>query len=466
MDCITPFSFCNKAKFDSTGYERIPKLTKLGKVEKIISDTIVDEFNSCDELEKGFFYDEFKLAPVMSSINYIEVNEDMPKFAYAIQRRGLKKKHQYAILELNEILTAALNSCLYSHIIKEFENDFETIYATIKGIAPYMHQFFIVKVLCKETLVKAAKENWNNIIMSTSLVDRESIIDHYKDMSRFYYKVVKNQTNVGSVYKFIDDNKHLMGHMLPFIDIKPKSYDQEILNLVNKHIDKCIEMNDYDIIFKKETISEEYPDKDFQIDVSNAIYLDVTLKLREIREEHSELECLKVCTLRKKKTNTKERFQEIIGSDQEMISHKPGENKDEDIFYYGLPETLNVVCKHVEKSMVKNLVDEDMIDDIDYISNYPFKQDFKKVVFRLYKDHNNTVRMSQLGLQYCCLYIYYSALSTKRSGIGELQYSRMMLEKARTFSKVNVAKLRSKVMNMKHYTRNSDCVSLEITNYF
>nr|ANQ90718.1 p5 protein [Emaravirus cajani] len=469
MESVVPFCIGKKEVIDTSKYEKLKPNKNLGRMERVIYDMIKNEYNSCNAIEKGMFCDDFNLIPINSCIGYMEISDDIPTYIYAIKKGSyFKGEYQYAVLELNDAVSCALNSILYSAVIRDFEGDMNTLYITIKGSLPIKEYFIIVKVENKQTLIQRVKSEWANILSSTSLVGTDSIISHYREMTKFYYRIIKNQDDVGSVYSMINENQHLVNHILPSLTMYLTSYNNVILEHVKNHIKKCYDSNDYNLIFRKDDIecdhlTEPYIDEGLKLEISNAIYNDVTLGLREIKDCEAEANCLKKNLLRSENNKIISNFEAVTSSETEMIKYLPGANEAEDFFQYGLPEHVNIARAHLENSMVKKITDASMIDDVDYISSYPFTTEFKKVVFESYKMKNKTVKMSHLGLHYACLYIYFSIVSTKRAGYERFNYDHKLIERSRKFAKVNIEYLRFRLQTVRTISTSiNNCVTITL----
>ncbi|QOI17319.1 hypothetical protein [Maple mottle-associated virus] len=438
-----------------TNHQKLKSIPSLGFVEKMIYESVKDMFNSCTCNEKEFFYCGNVKIPEGAYIGYIEINDSIPNYMYATYSMLGTQKYKVAVLD--EYTLAAVKSNLYSVVIREYKNDIDMVYNVVKDVPPVRNQFIMVKVNNKDLLIREAEKNWKNMVSSTILSGASSIISHYSEMKSFYYEIIKKEKHTKSVYALIEENQHLMNYVLPTLTVFLKSYNEKVLEYVQEHIKVCNDNNDYNLIFRREQIEwSEGIDTDFQVDVSNAIYEDVTIKLRELEHHRSELDILKDPRLefKNKKIKIKPVKKEIISSEQEMISREtvsylPGEDPLEDMFYYGLPESMKLFTNNINTAMIKNISSEKDVNDIDYIAGFPFKTSFKKTVFNVYKEKNTSIKMSHLTLHYACLYIYISTVSEMRSGRKDLEYTDDKMEKARTFAKINLAELRLRASRMK-----------------
>ncbi|CCW28369.2 p5 [Emaravirus cajani] len=469
MESIVPFCISKKEVINNSNYEKLKPNKNLGRMERIIYDMIKDEYNRCNAVEKGMFCDDFNMIPINSCIGYMEIGDDIPTYVYAIKKGAyFKGEFQYAVIELSDAVSGAINSILYSAVIRDFEGDMDTLYITVKGSLPIKEYFIIVKIENKQTLIQRAKSEWANILSSTSLVGTDSIVSHYREMTRFCYRIIKNQSDVGSVYSMISENQHLVNHVLPSLTMYLTSYNSVILEHVKNHIKRCYESNDYNLIFRKDDIecdhlTEPYIDEGLKLEISNAIYNDVTLRLREIKNCEAEAKYIKKNLFRSDNNKIISDFEAVTSSETEMIKYLPGTNEAEDFFQYGLPEHINIARTHLENSMVKRITDANMIDDVDYIPSYPFTTEFKKVVFESYRIKNKTVKMSHLGLHYACLYIYFSIVSTRRAGYERFNFDHKLIEKSRKFAKVNIEYLRFRIQTVRTVsTPINNCVTITL----
>ncbi|UQV97409.1 putative p5 protein [Pueraria lobata-associated emaravirus] len=446
MENIIPYQQTKAVCTTSLNLEKLKPMKDLGPVGNLVYSTIRTEFNSNISAEKMLFYDGWHKIPNSSYIGYTEICDSIPNYIYAVRRSNTAMR--FVVKELNESVLCALKSTLYSKIIRDFDKDLDTISVVIKGFLPVKSYFIIVKITNKETLIKGAKKEWNNIISSTRLAGTSSILNHYDEMKEFYYRVVENKKHVYSVYQFIEDNKHLMNHILPTLTLSVKSYNNKVMQYVREHIKLCMEANDYNIGFNESQLKDCINGDEISADISTAINNDVKTKLNELKHHKSELDVLKKEIIRCKDGKLSSHIPKLSLNTDEMISYSPGKNIDEDIFYYGLPENLGIVIDRIESSMRKSIHCELDIDSIDYMPEYPFTQKFKKLIYDQYKSINTNIKMSHLGLHYSCLYIYLSHISKVRSNFEEHTYDKEILERARTFAKVNIASLRSIMLDV------------------
>nr|QIB98142.1 p5 [Emaravirus rosae]QIB98151.1 p5 [Emaravirus rosae]QIB98154.1 p5 [Emaravirus rosae]QIB98178.1 p5 [Emaravirus rosae] len=443
MEKIIPYVRPDPEKVDFSNHEKLPKLSSLGDFYGPIYKLIRENFNSCNCIEKKLFYGEYTRIPCSSSIGYIEINRgEMPTVIATVLNRGTVR-----LEVLPEDVVNALKSIVYNYVIENYEN-LEMVTAVIKNAAAVRNYFIMVKIIDKQWIINETKKNWANIIGSTYLAQKELIISHYLRMKSFYYRIVCNLRYEKSVYSFIDENKHLSNEIIPSLDIMLRTYNIHVFKYVKEHIQYCKKMLDYDIPFDCNKINESdfMYGEFFPLDVKTAIYEDVTIRLREVKIENSEVDVLK-------KPIIEYVDKEILLNDialnkavDEKIKYLPGDNEIEDMFYYGLPGSIKTVVNNINSSMKKNISDDTKIDDIDYIPNYPFKSSYKKEIYNLYKLKNSDLKMSHLTLHYICLYLYIAKVSAIRTGYSENIGTVEVLERAREFAKVNVSHLRSRLL--------------------
>ncbi|QAR18006.1 p5 variant A [pistacia virus B] len=482
MKRVIPYSKLeNFMTYNVTNKEKLKPYSGSSVIQKSLYTSIINRFNKCECVEKDIFYGECSRVPQNSPISYMEIEDSIPTCMFTIKK--IHQTYRYSTTNIDETLMAIIKSDLYSFIIREFESNKEDVNLVITCPMRINQQFIMVKILNKNVLIEEAKKNWRDIISSTILCGLRSILSHFEDMTEFYYKIVRKRRFARSVYSFIDDNKADINHILPSLETSFKSYNQCVLKYINKHLREAYMLSDYNIKFNRATVQEVCKEQgldyyNFSTQISDAIASDVITQLKELETNFSEFNMLKKPCLKlvegklkivKLKHDEEMDMDVDLGNIQlpmdadEMIEYLPGANPVEDSFYYGFPNTIEVSTEHIYTAMKKNIKTENDINNIDYISGYPFKESFKKTVFRMLKRQNDTIKVSHLFLHYFCLYIYITAVASMRSGSVPL-YDNNQIERARSFSKENINSLRKKLANFKTMNiPNDQCLSFKMT---
>nr|QJR96881.1 p7 [Emaravirus rosae]QJR96932.1 p7 [Emaravirus rosae] len=461
MDSIIPYTRSDSEVIDFSNYEKLGKLNNLGAFYGTIYSNIKTMFNADVSTEKKFFYGSHNKIPKHSSICYLEINHKKIPNTVA----SVFNKTQVEVETLPEDVYLALQSILYNYVIENF-NNLDTLSAVIMHHKLVRRYFIMIKIVDKQWMIDEVKRNWANILSSTYLSQREVILSHYTSMTAFYYKIVKNSDTEKSVYSFLDDNKHLLNHVLPSLDVDFKLYNAQIIKYVKSHLQICKDKSDYNLAFDYTTISESdsiYGEK-FPADVLAAIHIDVTAKLREVKVNRSEedvlkkpiIDCVDDVVVLNKVTFWKHT--------DETVSYKPGDDEIEDTFYYGIPDTIETVIDHLEDALEKNIHDVDDINNIDYIPQFPFKNSFKREIFTALKVRNDTVKVSHLTLHYICLFLYISKVASLKIDTGCYTAHSAVLERARLFAKTNVSYLRNRLLflNQNRKQFKNECVQISL----
>ncbi|QAR18007.1 p5 variant B [pistacia virus B] len=481
MEHITPYSnFINGKTVKLENKEKIDSYYGPSILERHSFNYIKNQFNECDCFEKDVFYGDCSKLPQNAPISCLEIYDKFPDSMYSIKK--VHSKFRFSLTAIDEKLYTIIKSNLYSFIIREFESDKDEINIVITSPMRIMRQFIMVKLYNRELLINEAKLKWKEIISSTTLCGLRSVLSHFQDMRDFYYKIVRNEKYVKSVYSFIDDNKSVINHILPTIETSFKSYNKCVLKYINEHLQEAYHKSDYNLHFDRSKINEsciesESDREDFSVEVSNAIYNDVTMNLKELEIQLSEYDVLKRPCLElvgkklvpvkyRQKIERKQMLKECEAKFptevEEIVEYFPGSNPIEDLFHYGLPNTIELTSKYLHFSMKKNINTEDDIDNIDYISGYPFKESYKKLIFSILKRQNHKIKVSHLFLHYFCLYMYTASVASIRAGV-EPAYEREKIEQARIFAKRNLNELRSKLSNYKTLELPEDhCMSFKL----
>nr|QTZ21229.1 hypothetical protein [Emaravirus fici] len=476
MDKVTPYVRYETGEHDFTGYEKIQENDQIG-LGKQAFNYMKDLFNNSTCIQKKFFYgesqdfrygDSNKMPKFNSKIIHLEIDDEVPVATFAIHKRG-KLGFRFSTYVLTTTELVALKGIIYNFVIENYkERDTKNmIYGNMKSIHGYRNYFFMIEIHNWDWLIEDTKNHWEYILSSSLLVGNETIKSYYDSMRPFYYEIVKKQTHVKSIYKFFEDNAHLTGHIFPSIYGRIKSHNHLVMKYVRLHLQKCYQKKDFSLRFDKDDIDPDdvYYDRDIDVDASNAIFCDVTIQLLDQTIRESELNILKksiVELIQDEKTLTNEVIKKVDStdidstgtdidstSDIEYIKHLPTENKSEDIFYYGLPESSSTVVQHLDTAMKRTIVCEDDIDDVDYIQGFPFKRSYKVDTFRVLKQKNDTIRISPLALHYICLYMYMCQLASFRAGCEDINsLKKKRLEMARDFAKLNIAKLRENLNDL------------------